>query len=229
MYSIFFNNRRLQLCRPDSPVCLLPCVRVESPDIYRSWEDLIVHFECDNNLKHLVVPVKDPYASFRQICNHFVVIPAAGGIVTNPSGFLLMIYRYGKWDLPKGKQEVGETLLGTALREVTEETGVQGLELLEDKFSTTYHSYHYHGNNVLKMTAWFKMITRSESSLLPQTEEGIEKAEWVPASDLEERLEASYASIRMLVGRKFLDDGKDIGETCQIEDILDLGSQIPYR
>lgn len=229
MYSIFFNNRRLQLCRPDSPVCLLPSVAVESPDKYRSWEDLIISFECNKNLSHLVVPVEDPHTSFLKISRHFMVMPAAGGIVTNSSGALLMIFRYGKWDLPKGKQERGETLRDTALREVAEETGIQGLELLEDTFSTTFHCYRYHGDSMLKMTAWFNMISLSEKALQPQIEEGIEKAEWIPAGVLKERLESSYTSIRLLVRRKFLNDNKDTGETCRNEDILDLNSQILCR
>ena len=35
------------------------------------------------------------------------IITAAGGLVFNQNDELLMIYRRGKWDLPKGKLEVG--------------------------------------------------------------------------------------------------------------------------
>jgi glyoxylate carboligase len=31
------------------------------------------------------------------------IIIAGGGVVTNAQGDLLMIFRRGKWDLPKGK------------------------------------------------------------------------------------------------------------------------------
>jgi len=49
----------------------------------------------------------------------------AGGLVTNENNELLMIFRRGKWDLPKGKADEGETVEACALREVEEETGNQ--------------------------------------------------------------------------------------------------------
>ena len=33
---------------------------------------------------------------------------AGGGLVQNDKGELLLIYRRGKWDLPKGKLDAGE-------------------------------------------------------------------------------------------------------------------------
>ena len=36
------------------------------------------------------------------------MIEAAGGLVFNKDGHLLMIFRNGKWDLPKGKLETVE-------------------------------------------------------------------------------------------------------------------------
>ncbi len=227
MYSIFFNNRRLQLCRPDSPVCLLPSVTIAPAERSGSWEDLIVGFECNSNISHLVIPVEDPSASFKQLCTRFLLFHAAGGIVTNKNGEILMIYRYGRWDLPKGKQEPGESLKETALREVAEETGIRGLKITGDQFATTYHTYRFQGNNVLKMTAWFRMTAEEGSLLKPQTEEGIEKTEWVSPLDMDKYLEASYASIRLLIRSKVLFNGEDVGKAGQIEDILDLSPEVP--
>ena len=224
MYSIFFNNRRLQLCRPDSPVCLLPSVTLAPADSTVSWEDLIVGFECNSNINHLVVPVENPSASFRQLCSRFVLFHAAGGVVTNQKGDVLMIYRYGRWDLPKGKQDPGETLSETALREVAEETGARGLQITGDQFATTYHTYRFQGNNVLKMTAWFHMTAEEGSLLKPQTEEGIEKTEWVSLQDMEKYLEATYASIGLLIRSKILLNSEDVGKAGQIKDVFDLRS-----
>ena len=228
MYSIFFNNRRLQFCRPDSQVCLLPSVIVESADTFRSWGDLVIYFECNTHLRHVVIPVEDPRSVFQRVCSHFTIMCAAGGIVTNAAGDLLMIYRYGKWDLPKGKQAPGESLRETALREVAEETGVSGLEILGDHFATTFHCYRFQGKSVLKVTSWFRMTACCGSSLQPQTEEGIEKTEWVSRETLATYLEASYASIGLLIRRKILNDRKDVGESGQVEDILDFGPQAFY-
>src|SRR5687768_2564827 len=52
----------------------------------------------------------------------FTPVLAAGGLVQNEKEELLMIYRKGKWDLPKGKLDKNEKLEDCALREVMEET-----------------------------------------------------------------------------------------------------------
>src|SRR5215204_4522110 len=48
----------------------------------------------------------------------FTLIKAAGGLVVNDDRHLLLIFRRGKWDLPKGKLDPGESLETCALREV---------------------------------------------------------------------------------------------------------------
>ena len=57
------------------------------------------------------------------------MIQAAGGLVNNEKDEILMIFRRGKWDLPKGKLDKGETLEECAVREVEEETGLKKLQL----------------------------------------------------------------------------------------------------
>ncbi len=70
---------------------------------------------------------------------------SAGGVVYQfqDSGPLLLMIedRYGKVTLAKGKQEPGETIEETALREVSEETGVSGR--LVEKLETVYYVYHH--------------------------------------------------------------------------------------
>ena len=66
---------------------------------------------------------------------------------------VLMIYRLGKWDLPKGKLKSDEDQAAGALREVEEETNIK-LELGEE-LPSTWHSYAYKGNKMLKKTSWF--------------------------------------------------------------------------
>ena len=59
----------------------------------------------------------------------FKVIKAAGGVVQNSQNKYLLIFRRGKWDLPKGKIDKGETIKNAATREVMEETGLHEIEL----------------------------------------------------------------------------------------------------
>ena len=65
---------------------------------------------------------------------------AGGGKVYNDKGEILFIYRNDKWDLPKGKAERKETIEETSIREVEEETGVEGLEITKP-LETTYHIF----------------------------------------------------------------------------------------
>ncbi|MBS1591312.1 MAG: NUDIX domain-containing protein, partial [Bacteroidetes bacterium] len=98
-------------------------------------------------------------------------IIAAGGLVYNERGELLMIYRRGKWDLPKGKLDEGETIEMCAVREVKEETGL--LEIALIKFTgKTYHNYFdiWLNEDVQKESWWYEMKANSTEKIIPQTE-----------------------------------------------------------
>ena len=72
------------------------------------------------------------------------VVEAAGGLVYNNKREILFIYRNGKWDIPKGRIEKNESHQEAAVREVEEETGIEGLEV--KKFlTTTYHVFKRNG------------------------------------------------------------------------------------
>jgi 8-oxo-dGTP pyrophosphatase MutT (NUDIX family) len=124
------------------------------------------------------------------------IIKAGGGLVRNGEGELLLIFRRGKWDLPKGKLDEGETIEACAMREVEEETGVKHLALGE-LISVTWHEYFdkWVGEDVIKETHWFKMDVAGVPALVHQTEEDITAIEWTKKSDLPKRMEQSYITI----------------------------------
>lgn len=124
------------------------------------------------------------------------IIKAGGGLVRNGEGELLLIFRRGKWDLPKGKLDEGEAIEACALREVEEETGVKHLALGE-LISVTWHEYFdkWLGEEVIKETHWFKMDVAGVPDLVPQTEEDITAIEWTKKTDLPKRMEQSYITI----------------------------------
>lgn len=122
-------------------------------------------------------------------------IVAGGGFVYTPSQKVLLIFRKKKWDLPKGKLDEGETLEECAVREVTEETGVNDLAL-KSKLTVTYHAYQYKGGWVLKESHWYLMQAKNEVTLSPQTEEDIEKCLWIPVQELKQYEKTAHASIR---------------------------------
>ncbi len=124
------------------------------------------------------------------------LIYAAGGLVLNSQEDVLMIYRRGKWDLPKGKWEKGESIEECAVREVEEECGISGV-LLGRRLTTTVHEYEEGGNKIEKHTAWFLMLSQSDDEEpTPQKEEGIEAVKWVSNDEAKELLKDSYSTIR---------------------------------
>jgi 8-oxo-dGTP pyrophosphatase MutT (NUDIX family) len=127
-----------------------------------------------------------------------MTIKAGGGVVVNEKGQLLMIFRRKKWDLPKGKLDPDETIAHCALREVMEETGLHSLQL-QKELITTHHQYLENNVVVNKETYWFLMHAPSNQALIPQTEEDIEKIEWVNKSELHLYLEESYPTIRQVL------------------------------
>ncbi len=122
---------------------------------------------------------------------------AAGGVVTNKQGKVLFIYRNDKWDLPKGRLDKGETIEECALREVEEETGVQGLKI-ENFLKTTYHVFKKSGTYKLKEVHWYAMKTSYKGKLVGQKSEKIEKVKWKGPHKIQKALENSYTNIKTL-------------------------------
>jgi 8-oxo-dGTP pyrophosphatase MutT (NUDIX family) len=123
----------------------------------------------------------------------YKIIEAAGGVVFNEKGEVLLIFRLKTWDLPKGKIEKGETPKVAAVREIQEETGLNVVEL-GDFICHTYHTYEHKGKRILKKTYWYKMTT-AEEKLTPQYSEDIEQAEWRDLSIFLQSKPTIYPSI----------------------------------
>lgn len=123
-------------------------------------------------------------------------IIAAGGLVFNEKNELLMMFRRGKWDLPKGKLDAGESIENCAVREVEEETGVGNIQL-KKLIGKTYHEYFdkWIGADVFKETWWFLMHVKGTSNLTPQIEEDIEQVIWANEKLVEQCLQNSYPNI----------------------------------
>jgi ADP-ribose pyrophosphatase YjhB (NUDIX family) len=124
----------------------------------------------------------------------FTVIKAAGGLVFNKENNLLLIFRRGHWDLPKGKLDPGETLAECAVREVQEETGLTNIEL-QDTLMTTYHTYHENGKFILKESYWYQMKVNSKQLLIPQLSEDIRQAIWADESKTTDCLKDAFSSV----------------------------------
>lgn len=140
------------------------------------------------------VKTVDAYLALLQ---KFTYIQAAGGVVSDEAGNVLMIYRRGCWDLPKGKVEVGESVEVAALREVEEETGIKA-EITGKKSFSVWHTYDTYGTPMLKETVWFDMKALPGQQTVPQTEEDIAQVQWAPRSQVTELLQKSFTSLQYL-------------------------------
>jgi 8-oxo-dGTP pyrophosphatase MutT (NUDIX family) len=131
---------------------------------------------------------------YRDFLSMFVKVEAAGGLVVNSKGQFLFIYRYGKWDLPKGKIEPFEKKNEAALREVEEETTIGKLTIL-DPLIKTRHLYEEKGGKCIKVIWWYHMKTSDDNIPVPQTEEGITNAQWIDRDKLKDVMANTYLSI----------------------------------
>ena len=185
-HAIYFADKSLFFRHLSDPV---EGVVVEEP-ITRA--KILKFFETSNAL---TVSSADPDASFAAFSQAFRPVAAAGGIVVDPAERMLMIRRNGRWDLPKGHVEAGETFAECAVREVGEETGVTGAEVVRP-LCDTLHAYCLCGRWELKRTHWFEMRAAAGAAPAPQREEGIDRAVWCMPDEVREHLSATFPTSR---------------------------------
>lgn len=106
---------------------------------------------------------------------------AAGGVVfqNNENEVLIAIVhrpKYLDWSIPKGKQDPGETLEQTALREVREETAV------ECKLGRSLGTREYPG----KLVHYWEMVPQVEHTFVPSEE--IDGLKWLPLGQVKQWL-----------------------------------------
>ena len=192
MYKVFVNDKPLFLTNQVQKETDFKLFLLESVDIKK----LIVKI-FQNKIQKAFLYHPDEKLIMKTLRAKLPVEKAGGGLVYNAKGEVLFIFRNGKWDLPKGGTEKNETIEETAMREVEEETGVNGLSIKE-KLQKTYHIFKRNGRYKLKITQWFEMQTNFEGITEGQAEEGIERVEWIHPKDIPTLLENSYENIKLL-------------------------------
>jgi len=123
---------------------------------------------------------------------------AAGCVIFNetPNGLhiLLIFDQYGQWTFPKGHLEAGETSAEAAVREVFEETGIQGE--LGALVQTIYYDVIKKGRTLPKQVDFFVMHT-TQTTVTLQASEGINDYRWVDAPTAMELL--SYDQMKAVL------------------------------
>jgi 8-oxo-dGTP pyrophosphatase MutT (NUDIX family) len=145
---------------------------------------------------------EDPLNQLKSFFSNFNWIEAAGGIVRNNKlNKHLFIFRNGTWDLPKGKIENNESAEFAAVREVQEECGIGDLKI-KNQLPPTFHVYYGFNKFWIKKTHWFEMVT-PDLALIPQTEEGISRVEWLEQLEIEAIKSETYASLIQIIDKAF--------------------------
>lgn len=222
MYEVFFNDRQLRLASIQEGNILNRNVDWHYTGniaelrylLGRIFEDTVIREQPPMDVKN-VFPGSLPDTNKREFlitgeedqlwtdfCSLFCYVPAAGGVVENSDGFLF-IYRKGKWDLPKGKVDPGETPEMAALREVREETGLRVVQIRE-KMSDTWHVYPDPRvtnplKYILKKTSWYRMYAPEGQPLIPEVGEEITQVAWIPAEQLNVPFSGTYRSLQALI------------------------------
>ena len=202
MYKVFVNDKPLFLTNVISKETDFQLFLLESVDI----KSLIVKY-FQNKIQKAYLYHPDENLIMKTLKSKIAVNKAGGGLVYNKKGEVLFIFRNGKWDLPKGGTEKKETIEDTAIREVEEETGVTGLQIIK-KLQKTYHIFKRNGQYKLKVTHWFEMQTDFEGTPVGQADEGIEKVAWLNAEQIEEALKNSYENIKLLFEEERFEEEK---------------------
>ncbi len=201
MKTIFFNSRKLVLCSQSEYAAL----EIEAGAVVLFNADCesvmlsVKLLDTQEQVPAVYMVGEDADEMYAMVCAQFHEVDAAGGVVENAAGEVLLICRNGLWDLPKGHREAGEDIEVTALREVEEECGIACTP--GTLICVTDHTYHRDGKFVLKHTYWYRMKYHGTASASPQTEEGITEIRWLPKTGLAEYMQDTYPSIREVIGK----------------------------
>ncbi|GAC42980.1 NUDIX hydrolase [Paenibacillus popilliae] len=130
---------------------------------------------------------------------------SAGGVVYLRRGerieFQLIQDRYGKTSLAKGKMEPGETIEQTALREIREETGIEGR--IVGKLDTIRYQYMSPEAGRVDKEVHYFLVEAKAGQLTPQAEE-IRSVEWyAPQAAWAKQTESGYDNNNGILSKAF--------------------------
>jgi len=196
MYKVHFENRFIMISpEPD---------RLQKYGLFHKFYDtkelykLIADFQTDKSIPAINIYGSDIQHMWKIFRIYFSEVGAAGGLVKHTTGRYLFIEKKGKLDLPKGHIEPGEEPEACALREVSEECGIEGHKIIKS-IQPTYHTYSWEGISYLKKTHWFLMQYDGKMITVPQTDEGITKVEWLFPDELNKIKTSAWLSLMEII------------------------------
>ena len=106
---------------------------------------------------------------------------SAGGVVLNKDGLVLVVSQRGNsWSLPKGHIDPGENFLQAAEREITEESGIDQLELIAELGNyTRYRIGQNFKEDKSELKSIHMFLFRTKQSRLKPLDPNNPEARWV--------------------------------------------------
>lgn len=197
-YKIYFGEKPIFLC-DEIDETILPFIHHDDSvfidELNSHTIKTLLHEMRQPSIHAIIFYHSDLAALTSNVFKKFKQIRAGGGVVVNEKSEVLMIFRRGKWDLPKGKLDPGETIENCAIREVMEETGLHKVTLIKPLVNT-WHIYQEGASLILKQTDWFAMEVKGAPALIPQIEEDITDLKWVPPSELSFYQENTFPAVK---------------------------------
>ncbi|MDQ2685938.1 MAG: NUDIX domain-containing protein [Thermoproteota archaeon] len=80
--------------------------------------------------------------------------------------YLILNYSYGHWDFPKGNIEPGETETETVFREISEETGIQDIQVVDGFRQQISYKYRKKSKLINKTVIYYLAETKSREVVL---------------------------------------------------------------
>ncbi len=192
MYKVFVNDLPIIFTENNKISTNLKVVNFEVVKLKKLVKGLF-----NEEINGICLICSDIEKDFEAFISKFKIQKAAGGKVENFHKEVLFIYRFDKWDLPKGKLEKDESIEECAIREVEEECGVSNL-VIQKPLETTYHIFQRKNKTIFKITYWYLMRTTYTGNLTPQLEEGIEQVAFKNEAEIEQALTNTYENIKLL-------------------------------
>jgi 8-oxo-dGTP pyrophosphatase MutT (NUDIX family) len=200
MHLVYINNKPLRF------------VNVYAAEEWKGKTESVFIFEKDFGVQKIIYELEEQWnddgiiymcanadVSWQLFLSHYTLSEAAGGLVQNDKGEYLLIYRRGKWDLPKGKLDYDETPEQAAVREVSEETGLELPEIILP-LEITFHTYRESKKRILKKTHWYLMKAVGSQELFPQADEDITEALWMKKDEIRIKVyDNTYSLIKQLL------------------------------
>lgn len=141
--------------------------------------------------------------------------PTAGGIVFRNSAdgqdieILLIQDSKGRWTIPKGHIEPGETARQTAIREIGEEAGLFHIEVLT--WLGKIHFQYRRVNKLVLMMTQIYLVRALDMSETPHKEQWMKGIKWFRFNDAIDAIEYEDIEKLMLVARNKIRQGAKKG------------------